>query len=72
MYHRRMSRKLNRSLDEQDVITLITKKSLFDSYRFSEDCRADMYDSCVDMYASAAERIPSFEEMVDAGVFYLD
>ena len=31
-----------------------------------------MYASRVDMYASAAERIPSFEEMVDAGVFYLD
>ena len=66
-----MSCKLNRSLGEQDVVTLITK-SLFDSYRFSEDCRTDMYASRVDMYyASAAERIPSFEEMVDAGVFYL-
>jgi hypothetical protein len=64
LYHTRMSCTLNRQLDENDVMMVITK-SAFDCYLSSEDYH-------VDMLVSGADRIPSFDEMARAGVFHVE
>jgi hypothetical protein len=64
MYHKRMSRKLNRSLDDNDVMTVISK-SMFECYRCSEYYQ-------IDIAASGSFGITSFDEMVAAGVFHVE
>jgi hypothetical protein len=64
LYHARVSCTLNRPLDENDVMMVITK-SAFDCYLSSEDYH-------IDMLASGANRIPSFDEMARTGVFHVE
>jgi hypothetical protein len=64
LYHARLSNTLNRPLNENDVMMLITK-SVFDCYLSSEDYH-------VDMLTSGADRIPSFDEMARSGVFHVE
>jgi hypothetical protein len=64
LYHARLSYTLNRPLNENDVMMLITK-SVFDCYLSSDDYH-------VDMLTSGANRIPSFDEMARAGIFHVE
>ena len=64
MFQRRLSKKLNRTLDETDIVALITK-STFHCYLCSEYYQEDL--SVFGQFG-----IPSIEELVASGVIHLE
>jgi hypothetical protein len=64
LYYARVSHKSHWKLDANNVMMVINK-SVFDCYLYSDDYH-------VDMLASGADRIPSFDELARAGVFHVE